>query len=70
MSTLHHIYPIGTTYESRGKHSDVWTVVDQLTTKNSAGDVVEVRYIASRTMGGQTILDRTVRNATIAMGQA
>lgn len=61
-------YPIGTRFTTRGKSPRVCIVVDVLTTHNSAGAFVERRYIAAHEFAGQTILDRTVTDTTIAMG--
>lgn len=61
-------YPIGTQFLTRGKAPRLCTVVDVWTTTNAVGDVVRVRYVAEHTLMGQTITDRDVIAATIAIG--
>ena len=61
-------FPIGTKFASRGKHPRVCTVVDYLTTTNSLGEVVRVRYVATHEFMGQTISDNDVCETTIAIG--
>jgi hypothetical protein len=61
-------YKPGTMFKTQGKHPRTCTVVDILITRNMAGDVVAVRYVASLEFCGQTVLDRNVVAATIARG--
>lgn len=61
-------FPIGTRFKTRGKHPRLCTVVDILKTYNSAGELVEVRYLTTHECLGQIVTDRVVRT-TIAMGQ-
>ena len=63
------IYPIGTQFIKQGrKRKDIETVVDILTTTNSKGEVVAIRYIATHDFMGQKIADRDVVGTTIARG--
>lgn len=61
-------YPIGIQYMSRGKHPNLCTVVDILTTINSQGELVKTRYIATHEFAGQLVADYDVNAVTIAMG--
>lgn len=63
-----HRFPIGTQYLPRRKHAQVCTVIDQLTTTNSAGEIVATRYVTSHQFCGQTVTDCDVVDPTIAMG--
>lgn len=58
----------GTTFQTRGKHPLTCVVTDVLTTRNLAGDVVGIRYVATHEFAGQTVTDRDVLETTIAMG--
>lgn len=62
------IYPIGTVYKTRHKHPHTCTVIDVHTTYNLAGEVVKLRYVSTHEFIGQTVIDRDVVEATIAMG--
>lgn len=63
-----HRFPIGTQYATRGKHPQVCTVVDHLTTTNSAGEVVARRYVTTHQFCGQTVRDSDAVDTTIARG--
>lgn len=63
-----HRFPIGTKFYSGGKHKRLCVVVDQLTTTNSRGEVVAVRYITSHEFCGQTVTELDVVDTTIARG--
>lgn len=63
-----HRFPIGTQYRTSGKHPDTCTVVDQLTTRNAAGEVVRERYVSTHEFLGQVITDHDVVDTTIARG--
>lgn len=63
-----HRFPIGTQYTTRGKHPQVCTVVDQLTTTNSKGDVVRTFYVTEHQFCGQSVRNYDVVDPTIAMG--
>ena len=63
-----HRYPIGTKYKSRGKHPRTCTVVDQLTTTNSKGEIVNIRYVSQHEFVGQIVTDSNVCDTTIARG--
>ena len=63
-----HRFPIGTQYLTRGKHPQVCTVVGQLTTTNSRGEVVAISYITSHEFCGQTVTETGVVDTTIARG--
>jgi hypothetical protein len=62
-------YPIGTQYLTRGKHPRLCTVTDVISSYNSKGDLVHIRYHATHELGGQVITDRDVLHITISMGQ-
>lgn len=68
MSAAHHRFPIGTQYMTRGKHPVLCTVVDQLTTTNSRGEVVRATYVTSHQFCGQTVTETDVVDTTIARG--
>lgn len=61
-------YRIGQQFKTRGKAPRVCTVVDILKTFNNAGDLVQLRYVATYEFLGQTVTDRDVPETTIAMG--
>lgn len=63
-----HKYPIGTTYRQRKNPTRECTVVDQLTTLNSQGEVVSIRYVATHEFMGQLVTDRDVVETSITMG--
>jgi hypothetical protein len=57
---------IGTKFIRRcSKRKDVETVVDILTTTNSKGEVVGVKYVASHDFMGQKVTDFEVASSTI-----
>ena len=59
-------YPIGTQFLSGGKHKRMSTVTDILKTYNMAGELVNIRYVATHEFVGQIVTDRDVCDATIA----
>lgn len=61
-------YGVGTRFKTRGANPRECAVVDIHTTRNLAGEVVRVRYVATHEFMGQTITDRNVVEVTIAMG--
>lgn len=61
-------FPIGTKFLTRGAHPRECTVTDWLVTRNSAGFIVKVRYVAQHQFLGQIIQDSDVPETTIAMG--
>lgn len=61
-------FEIGTQYLSRGKHPRLCTIIDILTTTNSNGDVVSIRYVSTHKFMGQLITDDDVVGTTIEMG--
>jgi hypothetical protein len=61
-------FRIGTQFLTRGTHPRLCTVTDILTTRNAAGHVVKVRYVATHELLGQVVTDRDVCATTIAMG--
>ena len=61
-------YEIGTKFKPIGKRGDICTVTDMLTTRNMAGEIVDVRYVATHLFMGQTMTNRDVCAATIARG--
>jgi hypothetical protein len=62
------IYPIGTQFKTRHKHPRHCTIIDVLKTYNSKNELVSIRYVATHEVMGQTVVDRDVVAATIAMG--
>lgn len=62
------IYEIGTQFKPVGKHTQVCTVTDILTTYNSKGELVNTRYMASHEFCGQTVTETNIVAATIARG--
>lgn len=62
-------YGIGTVFTPVGrKTKNVCTVTDILTTRNTAGEVVKIRYVATHDFCGQTVTDHDVLEVTIARG--
>ena len=62
------MYTIGTQYLSHGKHPLLCTVTDILTTYNSKGEQVRLRYETSHEFCGQTVTETDVNAVTIARG--
>lgn len=61
---------IGTRFiRATGRERNVETVTDVLTTTNSKGEVVSVRYVATHEFCGQTITDYDVPRATLARAE-
>ncbi len=64
-----HRFPIGTQYVSRhGKITRTCIVIDQLTTRNSAGAIVRECYVTTHEFCGQRIAEHDVCDTTIARG--
>ena len=62
-------FKIGTTFTPQSrKGAGVHTVTDVLTTRNSKGEVVKIRYEATHEFCGQTLTDTDVLETTIARG--
>jgi hypothetical protein len=61
-------YKPGTVFKTGGKHPHECTVTDVLTTRNLAGEIVDIRYVATHQFLGQTVADRHVCDVTIARG--
>jgi hypothetical protein len=61
-------FAVGTKFNTRHKPSKLCTVIDIHTTRNLAGEVVKIRYVATHELMGQTITDSDVVETTIAMG--
>lgn len=61
-------FGFGTKFKTRGKHSRVCTVTDILTTRNYAGEVVRIAYVATHEFCGQTVTDHDVCEVTVARG--
>lgn len=59
-------FPIGTVFQTPGKHPRTCTVTDILRTYNEAGELVRVRYVAQHEFMGQTITDNDVCETSIA----
>ena len=49
---------VGTTFKPRGKHPQLTTVVDVLTTRNIVGDVVKIEYLCEHLFLGQVVKSR------------
>lgn len=62
------IYEIGQQFYTRGKHPRLCIVTDILRTHNSAGQIVDIRYVAQHTFLGQKVVDSNVCAVTIARG--
>ena len=62
------MYTIGTQYLSHGKHPNLCTISDILTTYNNAGAVVHIRYVATHTFLSQTVTETDIVAVTIARG--
>lgn len=65
---MKHRFPIGTKYKPVGKHTQVTTVVDQLTTTNNKGEILRTSYITEHTFLGQSVKNYDVGDTTIARG--
>lgn len=61
-------FEIGTKFRSSGKHPKICTVVDILTTYNSAGEVHKIRYVATHEFLGQIVTNYDVCDVEIARG--
>lgn len=61
-------FAIGTEFMTRGKHPLRCRVVDVLKTYNSAGELVQTRYVATHEFCGQEVTQRDIVATTIAMG--
>ncbi len=64
-------FPVGTKYARIGKLQDAgnpWTVMDFHVTRNLAGEIVTVRYVAEKPFVGRKITDWDVLETTIARG--
>lgn len=62
-------FEIGTKFVMVGRKDQTeWEVVDILTTTNSKGEVVKIRYSAKKIFCGQELIDNDVLETTIARG--
>jgi len=62
-------FEIGTKFVKVGRKNDCqWEVIDILTTTNSKGEVVKMRYAARTLFCGQEMIDNDVLETTIARG--
>lgn len=61
-------FTIGQQFVTRGHAPRLCTVTEILRTYNSRGDLVKVRYVATHTFMGETLVDHDVVETTIAMG--
>lgn len=61
-------FAIGQRFHTRGKAPQLCTIVDILSTYNSANELVRIRYVATHEFLGQTVYDYDVVDATVAMG--
>lgn len=60
-------FAVGTAFRPAGKDY-VCTVTDYLVTRNLAGEIVKVRYVATHELCGQAVTDSDVVETTIARG--
>jgi hypothetical protein len=63
-----HKFNIGQQYCTRGKASRLCTIVDILKTYNSAGELVQIRYVSTHQFMGQAVTDSNVCETAVAMG--
>lgn len=62
-------YPVGTRFiTNRGEKRTEHTVTDFHVTRNLAGEIVRMRYVATHTFCGQTVTDADVVETTISRG--
>lgn len=61
-------FKIGQKYMAANKRKDICEIVDVLTTTNSKGEVVAIRYLTVHDFCGQTVFNHDVVDATIAIG--
>lgn len=62
-------FKIGQKFKPIGrKYAQIRTIVDILKTYNSAGELVEIRYVSEHEFMGQKVIDRNVVDSTIARG--
>jgi len=62
-------FPVGTQFVPIGrKDKTVHTVVDYLTTKNLAGEIVGAKYVSEHEFCGQKVRNYDVADSTIARG--
>jgi hypothetical protein len=61
-------FPIGTKFTMRGKAPRIHTVIDFLTTRNLAGEIVATRYVTTHEFMGQVLTNIDVCETTIARG--
>jgi chorismate synthase len=61
-------FKIGQQYQAHGKRKDICTIVDILTTTNSKGAVIAIRYLTVHDFMGQKVFNHDVVDATIATG--
>ncbi len=63
-------FPIGTKFIRYSRaEKQVETVVDIYTTRNNAGDVVKVRYVATHEFLDQEVADYDIPEVTIARSE-
>lgn len=68
-ATLAPRFTIGTQYTTRGKHPQLCTVTDILSTCNAKGELVRIRYVSTHLFAGQIVTDYDVCDTTIARGE-
>lgn len=61
-------FKIGMKYQAPNKRKDICTIVDILTTTNSKGDIVAIRYLTVHDFMGQKVFNHDVLGTTIAIG--
>jgi hypothetical protein len=62
-------FSIGTKFKTRGKVPRICTVTDILKTYNSAGELVQIRYVSTHEFFGQIVTNHDVTDTAIAMGE-
>jgi len=61
-------FKIGTRYKTRGKNPKECIIIDIWKTYNSAGELVNTRYISTHDFLGQMVTNYDVVETTILMG--
>lgn len=62
------VHPIGTWFLPVGKNKRPQKVVDIITSFNSKGDLIAVRYVSEHDFCGQTVVARDLPRATVSRG--
>ena len=62
------LFPVGTTFKTKGKNPNICKVIDRLTTFNLSGKIVKVSYVATHEFCGQLVTVNDYCRTTIARG--